>query len=455
MKGKLLIMCGVLCSVIVSPLRAKAEEAYSDLEAADVRVIYDESASAYKIGDKLDLSGAVEMNASMARSVQYTDVYGYLEQTGSISLLPLTLNPGVYLQAQLEQPADENIDYNLYVLNEEGIIQTFSAMQTHINSTGGTLPEAVGYITPGTEAATYYLAVMSANGGSTTQPFALDISVSNEYDQYEPSENPSRAGNFSLPNGGTRLEGVTLSSPIDNDWYSFVVPEDRKYDDVWINVNTGSKNICRYEVYRNIGSDGYKMERLDFGIGEKYINASAPGTYYIRICNHKVPEDFDASDIQGYSLTVIPRVWADEITITARNGEEGLNTIRPYPDGNSYFCTRNTLNIRGYVYARDRVTGEKYRVEGAHVKIEYFNPYWELNNTPVWASCSQEVVTDSEGFFWTDLKLPPAYGAFSYDAPLTTQYYDINTFTLSVIGMEETTSRTESFVQIDYSDYHG
>lgn len=124
MKGKLLIMCGVLCSVIVSPLRAKAEEAYSDLEAADVRVIYDESASAYKIGDKLDLSGAVEMNASMARSVQYTDVYGYLEQTGSISLLPLTLNPGVYLQAQLEQPADENIDYNLYVLNEEGIIQT-------------------------------------------------------------------------------------------------------------------------------------------------------------------------------------------------------------------------------------------------------------------------------------------------------------------------------------------
>lgn len=418
-------------------------------------MVYDEYAAAYKVGDKLDLSEAVEMNVPVARSVQYTGVYGYLEQTGSISLLRLTLNPGVYLQAQMRQPADESIDYNLYVLDAEGIVQTFSATQTHINSTGETLPEAVGYITPGMEAATYYLAVMSANGGSTTQPFLLDISVSNECDQYEPSENPSRTGSFSLPNKGVGLEGVTLNSPIDNDWYSFVVPEDRKYDDVWINVSTDSKNICRYEVYRNIASDGYKMECLDSGKGEKYINVSTPGTYYIRICNDNAPEDFDASNIQGYSFMVVPRVWADEITITARNGEEGLNTIRPYPDGESYFCTRNTLNIRGYVYACDRVTGEKYKVEGAHVKIEYYNPYWALNNTKEWAYCSQVVVTDSNGFFWTDLKLPPAYGAYSYDAPLTTQYYDINTFTLSVIGMEDVTAITERFVQLDYSDYHG
>ena len=89
----------------------------------------------------------------------------------------------MYLQAQLTQPSTPSLDYDLYVLDADGNILSGCENITHINGTSGTLPETVGYFTEGTEAATYYLAVLSANGGSANEVFTLDYTVSNACDQ--------------------------------------------------------------------------------------------------------------------------------------------------------------------------------------------------------------------------------------------------------------------------------
>ena len=96
------------------------------------------------------------------------------------------------MQAQLTTPANAELDYDLYLLDAEGNILKGSDYFTYINGTSGTLPEALGYITSGDEA-TYYLCVLSSVGGSVSESFTLDYSISTACDPYEIDENVREA----------------------------------------------------------------------------------------------------------------------------------------------------------------------------------------------------------------------------------------------------------------------
>lgn len=449
---KRVLAIALSAALVGSVMCVQAEELLPDSEAAEVRELNEEYDAMHKIGDKLDLQSAAKIDAPVARAVDYTSVYGYLEETGSISFLQLTLNPGVYLQAQLTQPANGNLDYNLYILNSEGIIQDFSEMQTYVNEIGITVPEAVGYITPGNETATYLIAVMSNNGGSATEPFRLDIAVSNVYDQYEPSENPYRTLRISYANIETYFDKASLTSPIDNDWYTFEVPENSKFDSMEVNIITDSANTCRYEIYRNISSSGYKMEYITSGVGKKMVDVLESGIYYIRVCNDKSVEDFNAEDLYNYILKLKPNLRVDDIEIMYRNGDEGQNAYVPYPP-HRYFRTKNHLGVSGRAVAYDKATGEKYGVGGAHIILEYKNPYWRNNHTYEWASRSVDTLSDDDGYFNLGMDLPIAYGGETYRFELTTQYYDLNTFIVSAEGWDDATY-SENFVQLKYSLYN-
>ena len=111
-------------------------------------------------------------------------VSDYLTAEGEAKIYNISLPAGVYLQAQLTTPANSELDYDLYLLDADGNILTGSDYYTYINGTSGTLPEALGYVTSG-DTATYYLYVLASVGGSVSEAFTLDYSVSTACDSYE------------------------------------------------------------------------------------------------------------------------------------------------------------------------------------------------------------------------------------------------------------------------------
>ncbi|MCI8570747.1 MAG: hypothetical protein HFI43_05015 [Lachnospiraceae bacterium] len=383
------------------------------------------SNAGYKVGDRLDVSEENIMDATVPYTVGAGTASDYLLQAGEIKMLPLSVNPGVYIQAQLTQPKNSNIDYDLYILDANNNILSRSETYTYINGTEGTLQEAVGYITTGSETAIYKLAVSSSTGGSANEPFTLEFSVCDACDQFEPDENPEMALPFTFSTDGSYLDIRSLSSPIDNDWYKLKVPSNRIYDKLLLQIATPSSNTCRLEVYKNTISNGYRMQKLVATTDTATLNVTE-GEYYVRIKNDKAMDSYNADDIQNYTFTVMPILRAEGIEIKEYDGNEGVNFYVKYPGyDESYFRTKTWISVRGFVVATDKETNKKYGVANHSVTALYANPYWEANGTPHNAYRSGTTISGDTGEFYIRFDLPPAIGVDRWNAGLSTQYYDL------------------------------
>lgn len=379
-------------------------------------------------------------------------VSGNLSATGDAKIYSLNLQPGIYLQAQLTTPANPNLDYDLYLLDSQGNILRGSEYFTQINGTSGTLPEALGYITTGSATATYYLYVHSSNGGSVSEAFKLDYSVSSACDNYEVDEHASQALAFTYGTGGAYVNTRNLSSPIDNDWYAITVPSSRIYDKLQITATTSSANTCSVQVYKNASSSGLAMQMVNpsgnnFSVGT--------GTYYIRVSNAKTMEQYNDADIQNYTLTVTPILRADTITITDLNGTEGLNYVVNYPGYGAHFRTgTGTLTISGVATVKDPATNVTYAVAGVGVTGMYYNPYWDRNNTPSNAVRTGTGITDLSGRFNISIGLPSGVGGEMHDSGVSYQYFDV--CGVQAYMSDNTNVRDEETIfHLAYSMYHG
>ncbi|EPR07704.1 hypothetical protein [Ruminiclostridium papyrosolvens] len=395
---------------------------------------------------------ATESAVTAQSTVVAGTVSGYLSATSDAELYSLNLQPGIYLQAQLTTPANPDLDYDLYLLDSQGNVLCGSEYFTQINGTSGTLPEALGYITSGDATATYYLYVHSSNGGSVSEAFTLDYSVSSACDNYEIDEHVSQALAFTYGTGGAYVNARNLSSPIDNDWYVITIPSSRIYDKLQITATTPSANTCSVQVYRNAASSGFAMQTVtpngnNFSVGT--------GTYYIRVSNAKTMEEYNDADIQNYTLTVTPILRADTITITDLNGTEGLNHVVTYPGYGTHFRTgTGTLTISGYATVKDPTTNVTYAVAGVGVTGMYYNPYWDRNNTPSCAVRTGTSVTDSSGRFNVSIGLPSGVGGEMYDSGVSYHYFDV--CGVQAYMSDNTNVRDEETIfHLAYSMYHG
>lgn len=296
-------------------------------------------------------------------------VSDYLTATGDALFYRIDLPANIYLQAQLTTPANSTLDYDLYLLDAEGYILTASEYHTYINETSGTLPEAFGYITS-EDTATYYLYVHSSIGGSVTESFTLDYSISTACDNFEIDEHVSEALPFTFGTDGAYIDSRTLSSPIDNDWYVVTIPSSRIYDKLNICATTESANSCSVEVYQNISSDGYQMKKIAVGSN---VSVST-GTYYIRVSNAKTMEEYDDLDIQNYTLTITPVLTANNITISSLSGTEGSKYVTYFGYGNHFRTSKGTVTVTGYATVKDTTTDVTYYATNTPITIMYYNP---------------------------------------------------------------------------------
>ena len=95
-----------------------------------------------------------------------------------------------------------------------------------------------------------YICVYSVGGGSQTEAYTLDYSVTTDFsDSSEPDENAKEAKTLNIGGAGANVTG-NLNSPIDNDWYSFTVLDSPQYDKIRLSIDSSSDaNGCNIEIY--------------------------------------------------------------------------------------------------------------------------------------------------------------------------------------------------------------
>jgi hypothetical protein len=353
------------------------------------------------------------------RSIAEGSVTGFITAVNSAAQYNINLPANTYLQLQLDLPNNQNLDYDLYLLDATGQPLAVSDYYTYVNGSSGTVSEALGY--PITTAGTYYFHVQSGVGASITESFTLkySLSVVGEFDGMEMDESAYLAYPFTFSTMGVQLGTRNINSSIDSDWFYFTVPSGGSYDKVRIGATTTSQNTVGVEIYKNVGNEAngvYAMAKQNMSGGMLTVS---PGKYYIRVYN--TAPVFDSNDIQNYTLMASPSMRATGIA-TVLTGTSEASYVN-YPGlGVGYRTWTGPLTISGYVYAT--VDGDIYPVANEAVTARYFNPGWDANNTAEFAYIEEDGYSDINGNFSVTIDLPPAIGNFSYYNGISTHYFD-------------------------------
>lgn len=341
----------------------------------------------------------------------YGTVSGYLSETGDYELYSLNLPAGDYLQARLTVPNNTSINYALVLYDSELNVIKMSHYIPYLNE-GTTLEESIGYLPTSNELV--YIGIFSLVGGSATEAYTLDFSITTNYselsDPGEPDENVQEATTLNLGRTGASVSGI-LNSAIDNDWYSFTVIDSPDYHKMRLNLASNSSvNGCKLEIYRNLTEDYFTMQLGGSGKGEGEVGLSA-GTYYIRVVSTNTFNDFKVGEMPVYNLSVTPVARVDGIIITNYQGPAGNASGTPYPEGSSYLLFNsqpNWINIVGMAYYINGAS--KTGSANVKLKITVVNTSWESLNRPDMSTTYETATTRGDGFFYRTISVNDVVG---------------------------------------------
>lgn len=397
------LLCGILSCVMIL---GTTNIAYAE-ERQSTRNIPTPTAEMIEEGTNLS-----EKSARMTGNVSAGYVTGYLSEAGESDLYTITIPNGYMLQAQLEQPGNSAIDYDLYIFDSNEDVIDFSENVTYV-SDGKTLVECAAAINTSGADAEYMIVVNSYIGGSDTDAYTLSYALTDVYDSYETDEQPKKAGEFVFSGASDSISNRNISSPIDSDWYMLTVPSG--YDEMQLSISSSSSNVHAVWAYKNVATDGtYQMAPVSISSGKNAVTAG--DVYYFKVCYGGAFNSFDQSSIESYTFSVnftVKSLEAGSISIT---GFEG-GTYVTYGYGRLYRVTGTTLTVKGVV--KDT---EGNVLADAPVLVGFANPAWEGDSTKGLVTATG--VTDSSGKYTITVTLPPKAGLECYYVDPSTHYYD-------------------------------
>lgn len=442
MRKEKLLLKGIFIALLsVCMLYFQTHTAMADTKTSDTdKMHFDISKDASSRTETID----VEAGGNRSQTLQSGSLTGYLSATGAYNLYPITLSQGLYIQAKLNAPSSSSLDYDLYILNSSGYAVAYSNYVTLINGSNGTLAESVGYKPTGA-AANYYICVASSNGGSTSDPYTLEYSISTVFDSDEPNENAQQPTSLPVSEAGATKTN-TISAPIDNDWYQFTVPSGAHYDKVTLSVESSSEtNGCTAEIYQNVSTvNAYAMARVGT-VGNVAVSA---GTYYVRVTGTNSISDFDDTDIPSYTLKVTPSINATGVEITGRQGTEGYNSYFNINNVSLFATKRTHLIISGIAYYTE--DGVDYPAANTVINAVYTNENWiDEEDRHIYG----ETTTNSNGEFSISLYLSRCTDSEHYDTGVSYQYYDLTGIKVSASGNENVYA-SEGMYLLGNSYYH-
>lgn len=313
-----------------------------------------------------------------------------------------------------------NINYTLVFFDSELNVLKLSDYATCLNG-GQALEESVGYLCASDEM--IYIGVLSMSGGSTTEAFTLDFSVTTEFSENgEPNENVQEAAALSLGNSGVTVSGK-LNSPVDNDWYSFTVIDSPRYYKIRLGLSSSSStNGCKMEIYRNVGTETLSMQLIGSGSGEGEMGLPT-GTYYVRVISKNSLNDFNPGDIPAYNLSVVPVSKVSGIQFTNRYGNDiSMGKIFYYSDEKPGYRIvdkpfDNYFGVKGMVTYKDspggaQTTAKNIKLVGA---VENLKTHEVTYGT---------AVSGQDGFFTMVIRFGEVAGSKYCFVGNETHYYD-------------------------------
>lgn len=417
--------------------------------AADTTALITDALQAVNVEGDPEEPTDPEEPETPASTIYYGTMNGYLSATDDYLLYPAELTLGDYLQAKLTLPNNAQIDYDLLLFNSSLSLIKSSDYITYMNA-AGTIEESIGYLATTNEKV--YVCVYSVGGGSTTEAYTLNYSITTNFtDSDEPNENAKEANALDLGETGTKVTGK-LNSPIDNDWYSFTVLDDPSYYKMRFSVSSSSTtNGCKFELYRNLGNATYfGMQYLGSGTGGE-VEVPA-GEYYLRVVSTNTFENFDASDIPAYDLSVAQVSRVDKITLTEIAASDAI-TVN-YGKGN-YKRVDQThtqlVALKGSAYYY--VNGYPKEAVNARIYGEVEDQQWKEIHRPDMAYVYGSAITNSGGSFKIYIDLNTALGGLKYAAPVSTHHYDFMKATVYPENNDKNTS-ISYFYYLKYCDLY-
>ena len=366
-----------------------------------------------------DYCHAEEIILDTPAQVYLGTVQDYLLEAGDYKLYPVDLSEGEYLQVRLDVPDDMNIDYDLFLY--DSTLTNVIKVSDYITVLDGyeALQEALGYVASSDQI--LYLCVRSSSGGSSTIPFVLDYSITTvNQDTLDPDENASEAKAVDIPLTGYSVSRI-LNSPIDNDWYSFTVPNDYSHYSTRFSLKA-SDNI-ELRIYRNLVNNYYAMYTYAAGKqGELSLN---PGTYYVRVVYTGSINEFNYSNDPVYTLSLAPVAPVSSIQLTDLTGYKGA--IAEYYEGPLYRIDDtdpNYIKIDGQARYVDS-DGSVRLANNALIVASVKNHSLIGSNRESEAITSATGVADENGNFHIKVFMYHSLGHNYYNAPVSIHRYDL------------------------------
>lgn len=337
----------------------------------------------------------LSMVSSRAVSGSWTET---LASQGQYSFKVVTLAPNQIVNATLECPLDENLNYNLYIyeVDSNGYLtslvagsETETYMNTYPDSVRKTLDEGAAYVNRSSETKTYAVGVHSARGGSSTSPYTLNVSldVAGAFDAAEPNDSPYAA--YVLNSGSIGISGASIHAMNDQDWFQWSVPTGTK--SAKISVDLG------YDVEVYSVANGNQMVLVN--AGEESFDTTS-GAYYLKIYSKT-----GATSTQGYTMN-IQHTFEDVVSSFSYQLKS---------DKSSDFATyyeRTAFRFEDYFTATGQVLSSNGNgVDGHRVVVGWESGAW----TAASGNQTRTAVgyTDENGNFSITLKTPTSLGSNS------------------------------------------
>lgn len=295
----------------------------------------------------------------------FTSIEGFITEEGQqLFIHPITVHNGEILHIQMDAPNSPNIDYDMYLfeVDSSGYMRLvdISEYTTYINGNHGTLSEAVGIVNTSGTTKNYAVFFVSYRGASSTMPFVAHIGINSSRDAFETDERVSRALGFNLPTSIGTISMRSIDTRADNDWFRFVVPENRGYNS--INFTLDNASIAAGHGLELYTFENNQARRVNISnAGNAHVTA---GTYFLRVTANQ-------GQLIGTNYTIRIELnfnSADSIKIT---GLEGGTPNVTYQFGPRYRAYGNKdLTING--------TATQFGVAAANTEIlvQVVNPAW-------------------------------------------------------------------------------
>lgn len=357
-------------------------------------------------------NGADSISAYSSVNSITQEVTDIIDTEGGWKYLLITLAPGQILQATLAGPGNNDINYDLFLYTcNDGALDTLvsaSTLTTYMNDYGGnsikSVEDGVSYINTGNANQEYALIVSATTGYSSTETFALTISIDEEgcYDAAEPNDSPFDAVSIST---GTKVVKGNLNVSNDQDWFEWNVPSAISGFSLSL-----SNSDYTAEVYYASGSSMVLVKPDGngfYGYNSNYC--------YIRVYN--LNKNFASTD---YTLTIQPRGKTAATIYTTFDGDMGTDKAT-YLHG-EYYRFQNILKPSVLV-----VDSSGYPVNNQDVKLTWISGSW--NDFTGNSQREQFIVTDNNGRGSFNLEVPVSLGTHSYllsGAITFRHYYDVD-----------------------------